>query len=718
MDILIATHGVGNASDEKILSDLQGVLETGGAGPRVHTYHWADLSPGPDEQDPLSVWFPLEVLSTSVAASCVDVWSATWGDLLRPARASVLLAEAARLLIMLPLLLLIAVLPAAAIVDIVTYWTGASTAFVVLWCWAVTLHALALGIFAAAAALCIDLATAILTANPHHVIAGVRRNILYLLGPAFALSLVVFQIPWRRRKASWICASLVLGILVVVIAGLFKALESWFHVPGENRYEPVTWSGAAYFTVFVALAVVGFAGATLSVALAAVLVVPSLVKVSLDVLSYVGDPIHRAKVLGRFDDVVKEKMVAVEPGETLFIAGHSLGSVISLDYLLNHSAGQLRHNTVLITAGSPIRRLFANFFPNYLFPTGQAASASLLGQKLRGFRWVNVYRPLDPVGGSLGLNRRGAGIDACTWQWQKGHTGYWSDPLVVDKVSGALCHAPHPTIYAANTASYFVPACPHANLASEEITSTTDPAEPAPHKATDEEFKDDDRGGGGPFRWVLAAAAIVGAGASLYTLEEEYRLHRLLPGSRGTAVADVGHRRHVQTTGSGATQSSVAIHEFKVDFVTKDGRRIHETLELADYPLGIIGFGRGRFVDRHSLIEEVRAEGTLENLPRPLLARNHVWSQGAKVEVEYLPEKPTYYEFPSHRREPSTLLSLADGSIRVVLGGLFGVMAVIFACLASILALAAPLYMLLPCRAVIGFSAGSVDIQSSPSASV
>jgi hypothetical protein len=171
------------------------------------------------------------------------------------------------------------------------------------------------------------------------------------------------------------------------------------------------------------------------------LVLPSVVKILLDIFHYIGDARYReglqAQLTRRISDI---------PADThLVLATHSLGSVIAWHLLSANPLTFQGRRITLLTAGSPILRLFTRFFPGFFFPVDHKAAVSSLLSTATEFRWVNCYRPWDPIGGSLSLHRVGCGEDVCTAQWSRlysAHADYWNDPVAVGKVLGRLrCEA-------------------------------------------------------------------------------------------------------------------------------------------------------------------------------------------------------------------------------------------------------------------------------------
>jgi hypothetical protein len=86
-----------------------------------------------------------------------------------------------------------------------------------------------------------------------------------------------------------------------------------------------------------------------------------LLKVLADIVRYRGDVDYQEGVLSEVSSVIS----FLQKGSPVLIAGHSLGSVIALDFLKAHKETLSPFSRVdLVTGGSPIRRFFHRFFPH------------------------------------------------------------------------------------------------------------------------------------------------------------------------------------------------------------------------------------------------------------------------------------------------------------------------------------------------------------------
>ncbi|TNH26438.1 hypothetical protein FHG89_20790 [Micromonospora orduensis] len=80
-------------------------------------------------------------------------------------------------------------------------------------------------------------------------------------------------------------------------------------------------------------------------------------------------------------------------GNAVLLTGHSHGSVLLAATVLQLPP-HVGNRVALLTHGSPLRRLYARLFPAYV----DDAALREIGRRV-GWRWVNLWRDTDPVGG-------------------------------------------------------------------------------------------------------------------------------------------------------------------------------------------------------------------------------------------------------------------------------------------------------------------------------
>ncbi len=162
-----------------------------------------------------------------------------------------------------------------------------------------------------------------------------------------------------------------------------------------------------------------------------------ILKVLADIARYLGDDEYRMNLQSQFVDQINRW---TDKGcRRVFVFSHSLGTVISVDSLLSP---RLRPpaELFLVTGGSPLRRIFHTCFPSrYSSPVRiRSLIVNRFECQAATFRWVHVYRPGDPIGGSLGLAEHERSTDT-RLGWMKAHSDYWSDQEVHAKVEELIC---------------------------------------------------------------------------------------------------------------------------------------------------------------------------------------------------------------------------------------------------------------------------------------
>ena len=158
------------------------------------------------------------------------------------------------------------------------------------------------------------------------------------------------------------------------------------------------------------------------------LLAPGL-KLILDVLLYISDARYRNSILDALDAQITGAD-SDQDTSTLVIIGHSLGSVIAADYLVNRVAPGGFPAITLVTAGSPISRLFQRIFPEHLIP-GTVGEIIRHASVKADFRWLNYYRRYDGVGARLDLPSAANCIEQVSPYLSdplRSHIDYWKEP--------------------------------------------------------------------------------------------------------------------------------------------------------------------------------------------------------------------------------------------------------------------------------------------------
>ncbi|HEX6498356.1 MAG TPA: hypothetical protein VF054_04905 [Micromonosporaceae bacterium] len=96
-------------------------------------------------------------------------------------------------------------------------------------------------------------------------------------------------------------------------------------------------------------------------------------------------------------------------GGGVVLSGHSQGSVLVAAAVLQLPEEAI-DRVALLTYGSPIRRLYCRFFPAYVNPDVIERIGDRLAGILEGPRWVNLWRPTDPIGGWIADPKGGSPV--------------------------------------------------------------------------------------------------------------------------------------------------------------------------------------------------------------------------------------------------------------------------------------------------------------------
>jgi Lipase (class 3) len=157
-------------------------------------------------------------------------------------------------------------------------------------------------------------------------------------------------------------------------------------------------------------------------------------KVFADIVRFMGDQAYHAKLLAHLDR--RTESLPITPRDRIIVVGHSLGSTIAVMWLLGSDRLPKDAHVTLITMGSPNARFFASFYRR-AFPRIDNLGSELLA-RYPNFRWLNIYRPFDPIGARVFARSTERLKDLSTQQYRKllfrAHSGYWDDERVLDAV--------------------------------------------------------------------------------------------------------------------------------------------------------------------------------------------------------------------------------------------------------------------------------------------
>ncbi|MFI6243499.1 hypothetical protein ACIBEF_26880 [Micromonospora sp. NPDC050795] len=90
----------------------------------------------------------------------------------------------------------------------------------------------------------------------------------------------------------------------------------------------------------------------------------------------------------------------VEQGQGVLLAGHSHGSVLLAAAVLQLPT-RITDRVALLTYGSPLGRLYSRLFPAY----ADDPALREIGERV-GWRWINLWRDTDPIGGWIFASHR------------------------------------------------------------------------------------------------------------------------------------------------------------------------------------------------------------------------------------------------------------------------------------------------------------------------
>lgn len=438
MDMVYAVHGVGPNEKGEVEQAVRACLSEHKIDGQVKEFNWSEVSqaPGPGERVELSILS--EAIKTMNNAAFAECRHAGGENLYK---FSTLLTEIGRTLFFSAFLSItwFAFVLWGILAPIDPRLESFSVWFSAYWNLAKCLGGLGLAMLVVS--LLYDLIHAIINGQYRLFLISIRRNGLIFLSPFVALVGLPFVVKWSDAKMSVIKIVGMQAVSVVTVFSSIALIEYFIHTPGQ---EYLTLSDVGKFAGVVTLMGVAVTVVVVTLASLTVAIVPFATKVMLDVLRYVGNHTYRKVLLDKLDEHFCEATARFGKGDCVYLLGHSLGSVIVLDYLLNRLTLPIPYRIVFITGGSPIRRYFSNFFPQLAFAQSPDESAEVLTRCFHRFQWINIYRPADPIGTSLGFETSKSACDIDSKQrhsFLKAHFNYWSDNqllrLVLEKLESA-----------------------------------------------------------------------------------------------------------------------------------------------------------------------------------------------------------------------------------------------------------------------------------------
>lgn len=124
-------------------------------------------------------------------------------------------------------------------------------------------------------------------------------------------------------------------------------------------------------------------------------------------------PTYRDRAVEDLNEVIDQLR---RRGDRVIVGAHSQGTVVAASAVDERSDGEA---IAVLTYGSPLGSLYARYFPRYF--TDEYLQG--VADQVSG-RWVNLWRPTDPISGPLAVGPEDRPIDD---PHVRGHSGYWWD---------------------------------------------------------------------------------------------------------------------------------------------------------------------------------------------------------------------------------------------------------------------------------------------------
>ena len=176
MNVVFAVHGVGPTNPGEIKSSIREMLEKRGIQTTVDEYHWADLQETTEGGEALTSSLIWEILFNPISSSFIETRSEGRSQLWQNLAISVILAEVARTIVLIPFIVLPVCLPIIAGL----FWFFEAEINAVSFCVLAALSIAKVGFGILLVAFAMDILWSFWRKNPNILFASARRNLLHL----------------------------------------------------------------------------------------------------------------------------------------------------------------------------------------------------------------------------------------------------------------------------------------------------------------------------------------------------------------------------------------------------------------------------------------------------------------------------------------------------------------------------------------------------------